>query len=113
MFFFRLNSNFCTLGNTRIAHTPKDFCHPCRQLLFINRPPSTASELRAPAFYIDTLTKIHFSDLGHPIEAMKDTAGLARRSKVGLSGLLAFAGMLSLSARLHAYEVPLSPVAVH
>jgi hypothetical protein len=44
---------------------------------------------------------------------MKDTAGLARRSKVGLSGLLAFAGMLSLSAPLHAYEVPLGPVAVH
>jgi hypothetical protein len=112
MFFFRLNSNFCTLGNTRIAHSPKDFCHPCRHLLFINRPPSTDSGFRPPLLH-GYPYQIHFGDLGHPTDVMKDTSRLAPRSRLRLGGLLWFAGTVSWSASLRAYEVPLSPAAVH
>ena len=112
MFFFRRNSNFCILRNTRIANSPKDF------FTFGGRSDLSTGFLRsAYRLHRSRATRkaveSHSGNLGHPTSAMKHFACCRRRLSFHLSGSLMVAGLFCCSLILNAYEAPLTPAALH
>jgi hypothetical protein len=108
MFFFRPGSNFCTLRNPRIAHSPKDFAafRWSRYLSTVHLV-LTRDVLAAPK-----RLESPFRLSGHPM-TMRNAPGLHPGPRFRYKASLAFASLLYLTLSLDAYEVPLAPTALH